>query len=71
MRAIGAFCDEHGIDAWFRADGDINAAASAAQVGAWADLIVTADRIGRSADFEVLSGDQMRARVDPPRSWVE
>ncbi len=66
VRAIGAFCDEHGIDAWFRADGDINAAASAAQVGAWADLIVTADRIGRSADFEVLSGDQMRARVDSP-----
>ena len=46
VRAIGAFCDEHGVDAWFRADGDINAAASAAQVGAWADLIVTADRLG-------------------------
>ena len=52
--AIGAFCDEHAIDAWFRKDGDINAAASDAQVGAWADLIITADRLGVGDHFQVL-----------------
>lgn len=66
VRAIGTFCDDHEIDAWFRPDGDINAAASVAQVGAWGDLIVTADRLGLADDFEVLSGEQMRARIDSP-----
>jgi glycine/D-amino acid oxidase-like deaminating enzyme len=66
VRAIGAFCDEHGIDAWFRPDGDLNAAASEAQVGGWADLIVTADRLGIADAFQVLDAEQVRARVDSP-----
>ena len=64
--AIGAFCDEHAIDAWFRKDGDINAAASDAQVGAWADLILTADRLGVGDHFQVLDREELRARVDSP-----
>src|SRR5262245_48652871 len=28
VRALGAFCDEHGIDAWYRADGEYVVAAS-------------------------------------------
>ena len=64
--AIGAFCDEHAIDAWFRKDGDINAAASDSQVGAWADLIITADRLGVGDHFQVLDREELRARVDSP-----
>lgn len=66
VQAIGAFCDDHDIDAWFRPDGDLGAAASVAQVGAWADLIMTADRLGLAEDFQVLSTERLRARVDSP-----
>jgi glycine/D-amino acid oxidase-like deaminating enzyme len=66
VRAIGEFCADHGIDAWFRADGDLNAAASEAQIGAWADLIITADRLGIADAFQVLDAEQVRARVDSP-----
>ena len=37
VQAIGAFCAEHDVDAWFANDGDLNAAASDAQVGSWGD----------------------------------
>ena len=37
-----------------RNDGDLNAAASDAQVGAWGDLIITADRLGLAEDFKVM-----------------
>lgn len=64
--AIGAFCREHDIDAWFRKDGEISAAASDAQVGVWADLIITADRLGVGDHFQVLTPEDLRARVDSP-----
>ena len=64
--AIGAFCDENGIDAWFRKDGDLTVAALRAQVGAWADLVMTADRLGVADDFQVLTRrGGARARATP------
>ena len=66
VQAIGAFCTEHDVDAWFRPDGDLSVAASEAQVGSWADLIVAADRLGLADDFEVLSAEGMRKVVDSP-----
>jgi glycine/D-amino acid oxidase-like deaminating enzyme len=66
VRAIGAFCERHGVDAWFRADGDLNIAASDAQVGSWADLVITADRLGLANGFQVLSRDEVHERVDSP-----
>jgi glycine/D-amino acid oxidase-like deaminating enzyme len=66
VRAIGRFCEDNGIDAWFRADGDYAAASSDSQSGAWADQIIAAERLGLSEHFEVLSAPQMRARIDSP-----
>src|SRR3954447_10671435 len=34
VRAIGAWCEEHGVDAWFRPGGQIVAGAAPAQDGA-------------------------------------
>ena len=68
VHAIGAFCDEHGIDAWFRHDGDLNAAASEAQVGAWGDLVITADRLGLAEDFRVMGRGGAGAWSTRPRS---
>ncbi|MDH4113719.1 MAG: FAD-dependent oxidoreductase, partial [Actinomycetota bacterium] len=60
VNAIGAFCEDHDVDAWFRADGDLGVAASETQVGAWGDLVITAERLGLADDFEVLSAEGVR-----------
>ena len=66
VQAIGRFCHEHGIDAWFHADGDLGVASSSRQIGEWGDLIMTTDRLGVGDDFQVLSPDELRERVDSP-----
>jgi glycine/D-amino acid oxidase-like deaminating enzyme len=66
VAAIGAFCSQHDVDAWFANDGDLNAAASDAQVGSWGDLVMTADRLGLGDEFTVLGPDEVRAMVDSP-----
>src|SRR5512132_4392561 len=63
---IGRFCTDHEIDAWFAADGSLSVASSTAQIGAWADLVMTVDRMGLSAIITVLSPDEVRALVDSP-----
>jgi glycine/D-amino acid oxidase-like deaminating enzyme len=66
VQAIGAFCDEQGFDAWFRADGDLAAASSHAQIGEWADQVITFERLGLEDDIEVLSRDEVRSRIGSP-----
>jgi glycine/D-amino acid oxidase-like deaminating enzyme len=66
VEAIGTFCRDHDIDAWFRSDGELEVASSEAQVGAWADLVMTLERLGLGDRIEVLSGREVRARVDSP-----
>jgi len=64
--AIGAFCQTHGVDAWFRQDGDLSAATSEAQVGGWAETIMATDRLGIADEFTVLGPEQIRAKVNSP-----
>ncbi len=66
VQAIGRFCAEQGIDAWFRGDGTLGAATSEAQIGRWADLVITMDRLGLTESFEVLTRDEIRSRVGSP-----
>jgi glycine/D-amino acid oxidase-like deaminating enzyme len=66
VRAIGGFCDDQGIDAWYRADGEYVVAASDDQVGRWADGVITADRLGINEHFQVLSAAEMRDRISSP-----
>jgi glycine/D-amino acid oxidase-like deaminating enzyme len=64
--SIGAFCAEHAIDAWFRKDGDISVAGSEAQIGEWADVVMTADRLGVGDHYQVLSREEVAAKVESP-----
>jgi glycine/D-amino acid oxidase-like deaminating enzyme len=66
VRAIGAFCDDRGVDAWFRADGELALATSDAQLGAWADDVIAHDRLGLSEHLRVLTREEARARLDSP-----
>ncbi|HSL09764.1 MAG TPA: FAD-dependent oxidoreductase [Actinomycetota bacterium] len=63
---IGAWCEEHGVDAWFRHDGELNVASSPVQVGEWASLIMAADRLGIADRFRVLDRDGVRRVIDSP-----
>ncbi len=65
VAAIGAFAEAQGFDAWFRPDGDLGAASSAAQVGEWGDAVITADRL-RLDHLDVLTPQEVHARVDSP-----
>jgi glycine/D-amino acid oxidase-like deaminating enzyme len=66
VSAIGEFCGTHDVDAWFRADGDMGAATSLAQVGGWAENVIAADRLGLGDAIQVLSAEEARARIDSP-----
>jgi glycine/D-amino acid oxidase-like deaminating enzyme len=63
---IGAWCDAHGVDAWYRRDGELNAASSPTQVGEWASLIMTADRLGLQDRFRVLDRQAVREVIGSP-----
>jgi glycine/D-amino acid oxidase-like deaminating enzyme len=64
--AIGRFLSDHGIDAWFAADGTLAVASSTAQIGSWADLILLADRLGIQDTIVALDRDDVRGMVDSP-----
>lgn len=66
VEAIGKFCSEQGIDAWYRADGDLAAATSLAQVGGWGEDLMAADRLGVADAFTVLTAEEARARIGSP-----
>jgi glycine/D-amino acid oxidase-like deaminating enzyme len=67
VEAIGRFCDENGIDAWFRPDGDLGAASSEAQIGYWAGNVMAAERLGMPDLFRVVDRDSVRELIDSPR----
>jgi glycine/D-amino acid oxidase-like deaminating enzyme len=66
VRAIGAFLHEHGVDAWYRPDGDLGVASSDAQIGEWAGQVVATDRLGIGDHFRVLTPAEVREHVDSP-----
>ena len=67
VRAIGAFCEEQGFDAWYprrrRADGRHRARRTSAR---GPTRCITLDRLGLSAHMQVLTPDEIRARIDSP-----
>jgi putative aminophosphonate oxidoreductase len=57
---IGAFCDEHGIDAHFRGDGWLWTATNRAQLGAWESTIAAIERHGERPFAAVEPGELAR-----------
>jgi glycine/D-amino acid oxidase-like deaminating enzyme len=66
VAAIGAFCEDEGVDAWFRRDGFVLASTAEAHDGV-VDRIVEAARAAGAGDRVVaLDRDAVRARCDSP-----
>jgi glycine/D-amino acid oxidase-like deaminating enzyme len=63
---IGAFCEEHGIDAWFRMGGDMAVASAPAQDGRWARTLQIADEVGVRHRYHELTREEIRSRCDAP-----
>src|SRR5262249_49578541 len=63
---IGRFLADHDLDAWFAADGSLSVASSTSQIGSWADVVLTADRLDLGDTIVALDRDEVRAMVDSP-----
>lgn len=55
---IGRFCEEHGIDAWYRRAGWLWTATNTAQLDAWSATLGALERAG-AGPFETLERDQV------------
>ena len=63
VRAIGAWCSEHGVDAWFTPSGYLMASTAPAHDAVIDDIVAVAPR----HVVRALDGAALRARCDSPR----
>jgi glycine/D-amino acid oxidase-like deaminating enzyme len=64
--AIGAWCDRHGVDAWFRQGGYLRVSASPAQDGEWRDAVEACARLGVPDEYVELSAGEVQDRCASP-----
>ncbi|MGH2683302.1 MAG: NAD(P)/FAD-dependent oxidoreductase [Actinomycetota bacterium] len=64
--AIGEWCGEHGVDAWYRRAGWIGVASAPAQEGAWMDAVGACDRLGLADELHDLSPDDVKRACRSP-----
>lgn len=60
IRAIGAFCDAHAIDAWYRPAAQVEISTAAAQDGSWREELRELERLGHGEELVELSPEQMQ-----------
>jgi glycine/D-amino acid oxidase-like deaminating enzyme len=66
VRAIGAWCQENDVDAWFREAPMLRVATTASQLGTWRDEVQAAAALDSPEDVVSVSADEVRARCDSP-----
>ena len=64
--AIGEWCGQHGVDAWFRRGGYLRVSASPSQDGEWRAAVRTLETLGADGQYVELSRDEVRRRCDSP-----
>jgi glycine/D-amino acid oxidase-like deaminating enzyme len=63
---IGAWCERHGVDAWFTPGGDLAVATSPEAVGRWEGTIEAARRLGVEDEYRVLGPEEVQERCASP-----
>ena len=63
---IGAWCDAHGVDAWWRRGGDLAVATSPEAEGRWEGTIDVARSLGVEGEYRVLTPEEVRERCASP-----
>ncbi len=66
ITAIGRWCDEHGVDAWFGRGGYVTTACSAGQEGFEREGVRLAGELGVGDEYVALGRDEVRARCHSP-----
>lgn len=65
VREIGAWCEEHAVDAWFDPVGHLGVSTSASQDGGWRPTVEAAQSLGSDWYLE-LAPSEVRERCDSP-----
>jgi glycine/D-amino acid oxidase-like deaminating enzyme len=66
VRGIGAWCEEHGVDAWYRAAPMLRVATNASQVGSWDALVRACAEVGARDQVVTVDAPEVRRRCDSP-----
>jgi glycine/D-amino acid oxidase-like deaminating enzyme len=64
VAGIGAWCDEHGVDAWFRAAPTLLVATTEAQLEATREGVAACAAVGAPEEIRPLEEDEVRERCD-------
>lgn len=63
---IGAWCERHDVDAWYRRGGSLQVSAAPAQDGAWNDAVELCRELGVDGDYVRLTSEEVASRVRSP-----
>ena len=63
---IGAWCERHGVDAWFLKAGSLGVSAAPAQDTAWDSGVAAARRLGVGDRYAALTREQVAQRIGSP-----
>jgi glycine/D-amino acid oxidase-like deaminating enzyme len=63
---VGRWCEEQGVDAWFRPAGHLVVSAAPAQDGAWDRAVEACRALGAPDEYGELSPDEVRSRCASP-----
>jgi glycine/D-amino acid oxidase-like deaminating enzyme len=63
---VGAFCEEQGVDAWFRRGGYLQVSTAPAQDGAWEEAVAACHELGAGSAARELGAAEVAARCASP-----
>src|SRR3954447_10506390 len=66
VRGVGSWCEENGVDAWYRRAGQLILSAAAAQDGAGSEVAEACAAIGAPEEAVAIDEDAVRARLRSP-----
>jgi glycine/D-amino acid oxidase-like deaminating enzyme len=66
VRGIGAWCEQNGVDAWFREAPMLRVATTESQLGSWDAVVRAARELGAPEEVVALGADEVRARCASP-----
>lgn len=67
VRAIGAWCEEQEVDAWYRLTGEVEIATAPAQEGHWRGAVEAARRHAPEGEYSELSPAEVASHARSPR----
>ena len=66
VRGIGGWCEENGVDAWYRTAPLLRVATTESQLGSWDDAVRAAAELGEPDEIVPLDATEVRRRCDSP-----